>query len=104
MDVQYSSDKKTFIDTSNDLQLLYVILAHDKISQTIRLIDTLSRNDESNSFTNIPTFVVHIDAKSKSDSVWEDLIEYYADSENVHIVPNELRVPINWGGEPMNAI
>mmetsp|Transcript_76 Transcript_76/g.107 ORF Transcript_76/g.107 Transcript_76/m.107 type:complete len:596 (+) Transcript_76:230-2017(+) len=98
MNVEYSSDTKTFIDDANDLQLLYVVLAHDKISQTIRLIEILSRNSENNTFTHIPNFVVHVDAKSKSDDVWMNLIEYYADAENVHIVPNEMRVPVNWGG------
>mmetsp|Transcript_351 Transcript_351/g.369 ORF Transcript_351/g.369 Transcript_351/m.369 type:complete len:894 (-) Transcript_351:102-2783(-) len=100
---QPPKEDAVYIENANDLILLYGILTHNTHISTIRLIEALQDNYSSdNSNRNGTTlFVVHVDGKESSDHVYDALIEYAMDKDHVHIVPNEYRVRVNWGGYSM---
>ena len=101
MSRKYQPPKNTsvYIDSHDDLKLLYAILTHgiNASKSTIRLIETL--NDSSGKNNTI--FVVHVDGKEESDDAHRDLVEYAMDKDHVHILPSEFRVRANWGGFSM---
>jgi len=102
MNRSYRAKEKTFIDKPSKLKLLYVILAHDKPEQVSRLIDTLQSEPKyMKSKVVPPTFVVHIDNKVRSDETFRVLSEMYAEIDNVHILPDGLRVSVVWGAFSM---
>ena len=82
-----------YIDHPSDLKLLYGILMHESATSTIRLIETLNENNT--------IFVIHVDGKENSDDAYHELVDYSKKVENVHIVPNEFRIRVNWGGFSM---
>ena len=86
-------DEAEYIDHPSNLKLLYGILMHENASSTIRLIETLNENNT--------IFVIHVDGKENSDDAYHELIEYSKKVENVHVVPNEFRIRVNWGGFTM---
>ena len=88
-------DNTTYIEEASDLKLLYGILIHGKrcSESTIRLMETL--NGENT------IFAVHVDGKEISDESYHTLVEYAANKDHVHIVPDEFRVRVNWGGFSM---
>ena len=46
-------------------------------------------------------FVIHVDGKEESDEAYRKLLEYAIDKDYVHILPEEYRVRVNWGGFSM---
>jgi hypothetical protein len=48
------------LDDPKDLKLLYLIMTHEKPMQTIRLISALEDVGH--------TFIIHVDAKARSDA------------------------------------
>jgi hypothetical protein len=46
-------------------------------------------------------FVVHVDGKESSDETYNALDEYAASRDHVHILGNDRRVRVNWGGFTM---
>jgi len=91
-------DETEYIDNYKDLVLLYGILMHGDVNGTLRLIQTLDKNDE---YKNKTFFVVHVDAKNENDEAYLHLLNFSKERENVHIVPNKYRVRVNWGGFSM---
>jgi Core-2/I-Branching enzyme len=76
---------------ATDLRLLYGILTHDDAAATVRLLTVL--ND-----TNVK-FVVHVDGKHVETQ--DALLRFALAHGNVHILPDDRRVRINWGGFTM---
>ena len=119
-------NESLYIDEDRDLILLYGILTHgghNATHSTIRLIDSLHYNyrhiykkvstqteieegDKINHqhpykkerYTGHSIFVIHVDGKEESDDSYHALVEYAKDKDYVHIIPNEHRVRVNWGG------
>jgi hypothetical protein len=77
--------------TSDEIVLLYGILAHDSAEATIRLIEAV---DEPTT-----TCVVHID--SKYEETHRKIKEYASKRERVHVLDHPHRVSVNWGGFSM---
>jgi hypothetical protein len=77
--------------TSDEIVLLYGILAHDSAEATIRLMEAV---DEPTT-----TFVVHIDAKY--EETHRKVKEYASKRERVHVLDHPHRVSVNWGGFSM---
>ena len=94
-----SNDTSMYFDSPLDIKLCYGILAHDNPDATIRLIEALNEPTTS--------FVVHVDGKY--DDTYNKLKEYSMNSStnttkpkpNVHVLDNEYRVRVNWGGFSM---
>ena len=95
----------TYIDTVEELQLLYVILTHDQPEATIRLMESVY-------VPKVTKFVIHVDGKEKADSTYERLLGYaneknnmddndMEDGEYIRLVPREKCVRVNWGGYSM---
>ena len=80
---------------ADDLSLLYGILMHGSPNSTIRLIEALYEEKQNH------TFVIHVDGKEVNDKAYEVLKMYAQNREYVHVVPNEYRVRVNWGGFSM---
>ena len=111
-DVQYRTyqpDKATvpegtYLENAKELQLLYVILTHDKPEVTIRLIESVFVPD-------VTRFVIHVDGKEKSDDTYSALAKYTFEKndeaekegkpEYIRMVPRENCVRVNWGGFSM---
>jgi hypothetical protein len=91
-------EEAEYIDNYKDLVLLYGILMHGNVDETLRLIQSLDQNDE---YKNKTLFVVHVDAKEESDEAYLHLLHFAKSRENVHVVPNKHRVRVNWGGFSM---
>lgn len=83
----------TYMDDPNDLRILYAILTHDSPTSTIRLIETLYEPGH--------VFVIHVDGKETSDETHHQLETYAKSRDHVHVLANERRVRINWGGFTM---
>ena len=90
---QPPKDEALYIEDPRDLKILYGILMHGTPDITIRLIDTLYEDGH--------TFVIHVDGKPENDDAYEQLLRYGLDRPHVHIVPNDYRVRVNWGGYSM---
>jgi len=83
-----------YIDDPMNLRLCYGIMTHDNPASTIRLIETLYEPGY--------VFVIHVDGKEQSDEAYNELVNYASQhSDYVHIVPNEKRVRVIWGGFSM---
>jgi hypothetical protein len=82
-----------YIANPDDLRLCYGILAHDDAIATMRLIEVLYEEGH--------VFVVHVDGKESSDETHNALDEYAASRDHVHILGNDRRVRVNWGGFTM---
>ncbi|GKY92373.1 hypothetical protein MPSEU_000208200 [Mayamaea pseudoterrestris] len=82
-----------YIGNPNELKLLYAILTHDSPESTIRLIGQLYEPGH--------VFVIHVDGKEGSDDTYRRLVEYASTREYVHVLGEERRVRINWGGFSM---
>ncbi|KAL7548557.1 hypothetical protein ACHAWF_011857 [Thalassiosira exigua] len=113
-DIQYRSyqpDKDsvpegTYLENKEDLQLLYVILTHDRPEATIRLMESVYVPEKTK-------FVIHVDRKERADETYERLREYAAakneaaaikgKEEYVRMVPRENCIRVNWGGYTMVA-
>lgn len=80
-----------YLDDPADLKLLYGILTHDNPKATIRLIEALYEPGHQ--------FVVHVDRKYPSTQ--NDMIEYAISRQYVHIIGDDRRVSVNWGGFSM---
>ena len=80
----------------DQLQLLYVILTHDDPQSTIRLIQTLSEPKDSEQQQ--PQFVIHVDGKPASDETFAILSTFAEHQSHVHVVPDQHRVRVTWGG------
>ena len=78
------------LENPSDLKILYLIMTHEKPLQTVRLVSALEEKGH--------TFVIHIDAKNRSNETQEILTEFYADHPLVHVLPDSFRVGVNWGG------
>jgi hypothetical protein len=89
-------DQAEYIHPS-ELKLLYGILMHGDANSTLRLINTLYEEGHEHG----PTFVIHVDGKEESDVAFGILKEYARTREYVHLVPEEYRVRVNWGGYSM---
>lgn len=74
-----------------EVVLCYAILAHDNAASAIRLIEAL---DEPTT-----VFVIHVDAKY--DETYAELQQYAMNRTRVHILGDEYRVRVNWGGFSM---
>ena len=95
----YDAPTATFVSESDQLQLLYIILAHNNAERVIRLIETLQIEDAGGTDKIAkPNFVIHIDKKVDSDDTYRQLSDLYSHVGNVYILPDDLRVSINWGG------
>lgn len=90
---QPPKDEALYIQDPRDLKILYGVLMHGTPDSTIRLIDTLYEDGH--------TFVIHVDGKPENDDAYEQLLRYGLDRPHVHIVPNDYRVRVNWGGYSM---
>lgn len=109
MDKTYQplKNESLYIDKDDDLILLYGILTHGSSGSisTIRLIEALSSsnyyNDNNETNDQRTLFVVHVDGKEESDEAYHNLIQYALDKDYVHILPNEFRIRVNWGGFTM---
>jgi hypothetical protein len=77
--------------TSDEIVLVYGILAHDSAEATIRLMEAVEEPTT--------TFVVHID--SKYQETYEKVKEYASKRERVHVLDHPRRVSISWGGFSM---
>jgi hypothetical protein len=86
-------DEAEYIANPDDLRLCYGILTHDDATGTIRLMEVLYEEGH--------VFVVHVDGKESSDETYNALVEYAASRDHVHIVANDRRVRVNWGGFTM---
>jgi hypothetical protein len=82
-----------YIDDPDNLKLLYAILTHDSPESTIRLIEQLYEPGH--------VFVIHVDGKEASSETYQRLADYAASRHHVHVLGNERRVRINWGGFSM---
>jgi hypothetical protein len=82
---------ETLYKQANELHLLYGILTHDNPNATIRLINVL--NEENT------TFIVHVDAKY--DDTQKAMLAFAQTRKNVHILEDEYRIRVNWGGFTM---
>jgi Core-2/I-Branching enzyme len=91
------NESSEYIDDPDNLILLYGILTHNDPMATIRLIDSLDEDGLQHKHQ----FVVHVDGKEIYDNTQLALLEYSATKSNVHIVPNDKRVRVNWGGFSM---
>lgn len=80
-----------YIDDPANLKLLYGILTHDNPAATKRLIDVLHEDGHQ--------FVIHVDGKEAADETYQELVEYAATRDYVHVVDTRIRV--NWGGFTM---
>jgi len=91
-DNEHSSANSTNVklDDPTELKILYLIMTHEKPKQTIRLISVLEDLGH--------TFVIHVDAKPGSDETQEVLKGHYADHPLVHVLPDDFRIGVNWGG------
>jgi len=70
------------------------ILTHDDASKaTERLVEALYADGH--------VFVIHVDAKERSDSTYQRLIEYASTRPHVHVLGPRRRVRVNWGGFSM---
>ncbi len=78
---------------SDELQLLYGMLMHRDAQATLRLIDALQGKNT--------IFVIHVDGKEESDDAYHTLTQFAKERNDVHILPNNYRVRINWGGFSM---
>ncbi len=103
-------NESLYIDKDDDLILLYGILTHGSSGaiSTIRLIEALSSSSNYYYNGNLhdtndqrTLFVVHVDGKEESDEAYHNLIQYALDKDYVHILPNEFRIRVNWGGFTM---
>jgi hypothetical protein len=86
-------DEAEYIANPDDLRLCYGILAHDDAIATTRLMESLYEEGH--------VFVVHVDGKESSDETYNALVEYAASRDHAHIVGNDRRVRVNWGGFTM---
>ena len=86
-------DEAEYIHDAKNLKLLYAMLMHGDPDSTIRLIEILYEEGH--------TFVIHVDGKHDSDAAYDTLMDYSKDKDYVHIVPDEHRVRVNWGGYSM---
>lgn len=84
-------NESLYIDDPQDLKLLYGILTHDNPTATIRLIEALYEPGH--------VFVVHVDAKYSQTQL--DMLEYASKREHVHILGDNRRIRVNWGGFTM---
>ena len=84
-------NETTYIDDPADLKLLYGILTHDNPIATIRLVEALYEPGHQ--------FVIHVDRKYPSTQA--DLLRYAAERPHVHILDDDRRVSVNWGGFSM---
>lgn len=75
---------------STSSQILYLIMTHEKPMQTVRLISALEDLGH--------TFIIHVDAKKRSDETQVFLKHYYSKHPLVHVLPDEYRIGVNWGG------
>lgn len=91
-------DEAEYIDHYENLILLYGILMHGDVGGTLRLIEAL---DDGDVYDSKNIFVVHVDGKEENDKSYIQLMEYAKNRTNVHIVSNENRVSVNWGGYSM---
>ena len=87
------SDGAEYIDDPADLRILYGLLIHDDPLSTIRLIESLYEPGH--------TFVIHVDAKEKSQSTYRTISEYATSAEHVHVLAYPYRSRITWGGFSM---
>ena len=94
----YDATTATYVSHPDQLKILYVILAHDNADRVIRLINTLQIEDGDGHDIASPSFIIHIDKKEKSNETFMKLSKLYENVENVYILPDNLRVSINWGG------
>jgi hypothetical protein len=90
---QPSPDEAEYITSPDDLRLCYGILTHEDATATIRLMEVLYEEGHA--------FVVHVDGKKSSDETYNALVEYAASRNHVHILGNDRRVRVNWGGFTM---
>jgi len=86
-------EESEYIDDPANLRLCYGILTHDDAEATERLIDTL---DEEGHW-----FIIHVDKKAASAQTYERLAFYASTRSWVHVLDNNQRVSINWGGFSM---
>ncbi len=80
-----------YIDDPANLKLLYGILTHDNPNATKRLVNVLYEEGH--------TFVIHVDGKEAADETYQELVEFAATRDYVHVV--DTRVRVNWGGFTM---
>ena len=86
-------DEADYIDKPENLNILYAILTHGQANETIRLINTLHEDGH--------TFVIHVDGKEIADGTHRELSEFASTRSYVHVLPDEYRVRVNWGGFTM---
>ncbi|KAL9181043.1 hypothetical protein ACHAXT_009848 [Thalassiosira profunda] len=89
----------TYLENTDELQLLYVILTHDQPEATIRLMESVY-------VPGVTKYVIHVDGKEKADPTYNRLVEYAKEKnegreEYIRVVPTEKRVRVNWGGYSM---
>ena len=88
-----STYEALYIKDPKDLKILYGILMHGPPDSTIRLIEALYEDGH--------TFVIHVDGKPENDDAYEKLLRYGLDRPHIHVVPNDYRIRVNWGGYSM---
>jgi len=88
----YQPEDGIYIEPEN-LKLCYAILTHDSPNCTIRLVEALYEQGH--------IFIIHVDAKEKSESTYQQLAEYASSRDYVHVLAHPYRVRINWGGHSM---
>lgn len=89
---QCSSNQCNASTSSMDMKILYIVLVHEYGSFVGRLIDSLNNQQHSQ------TFIVHVDKKNSSDSVYQYLINRYQYADNVYILSDNYRQSLVWGG------
>lgn len=86
-------NESVYLDDPAEMQLLYAILTHDNPDATIRLIEALYETQQNHQF------VVHVDAKY--DKTQKALLDFAATRNYVHVLSDQYRVRVNWGGFSM---
>lgn len=84
-------NESIYIDDPRNLKLLYGLLTHDNSIATIRLIEALYEPGHS--------FVVHVDGKY--DQTQAAMLEYASERDYVHVLGDDRRIRVNWGGFTM---
>jgi hypothetical protein len=80
-------DDNKFISSDN-LSILYVVLAHIHPKFTMKLINALDEKQH--------TFVIHVDIKSQDSYI--ELLEFAKDRNNIFLVDKDNRISLTWGG------
>ena len=69
------------------------ILTHSDPDAVIRLVNSLHENGHS--------FIIHVDGKESSTQVQRKLLTFAATRDYVHVLPDQFRARVNWGGFSM---